>query len=169
MTSEQYITLLFAGATYIKDNIISPNSAGSTIETRYITSEGNNDEDWIGHLRGTDGKANIWLITFLGLQGLGKENNAVGTTDKRVRILLDFFYDYRQGVDYVEDESTNSEREFLTRLFGVDFALEQKKGCLTNGIEILDWNFSIKLKRFNNDTTHWAQGVLNLEYSAIIL
>ncbi len=99
-----------------------------------------------------------------------EEAKQIGTIDKPIELVLDFFYNYRQGLNYDADtETTNSEREFMERLLAVDYFLEQKRNCLPNGIQLLDWEFNIRLKPFTNDTTHWAQGVLKFRFDGIIL
>lgn len=173
MTVTEYQDLLFSVLDKIKTDIISPNSTGSEIETRYITSEGRNDDSWLGVLRNTNGVVDIWLLTFLTSIGLSQEDasrGAVGTFTKPVSVLLDYYADYRQGVDYDQlNGQTNTEREFLKKLFAVDFALENKRGCLDTKISILSWDFRYKLRRFEQATCHWGSGVLNLELTDIIL
>lgn len=172
-TTTQYQDLMFSVLDKIRDDIIEPNSSGSDIETRYIASEGRDDEAWLGYLRNSSGVVDIWLLTFTGLRGYDQENEqrgAVGTFTKPVSVVLDYYADYRQGVDYDQPNSqTNTEHEFLKKLFAVDLALEQKRGCLDPNISIRDWDFRIKLRRFEQATCHWANGVLNLELTDIIL
>lgn len=167
ITTEEYQNAVFAVLDYIKTDIITPNSPGSHIETRYIAPEGQDDEQWLGFLRDQNMVVDIWCMTIANLTGLPQEDErrgSVGTVTKPITIIIDYFADYRQGVDYVEDVATNTEREFLKKVLAVDLALEQKKGCLdADKILIRSWDYILKLKRFDNATVHWANGLLRLE------
>lgn len=160
MTKQEYKDKLNAILEFFKTSIITPNSNGSEIVTRYITSSGLNDEQWLGFLRGkNNGKTDIWLLTISELKGLGAGQKAVSGSTKRIQLAVDYFSDYRQGTD-----ASNSEQSFRDKVFGVDFDLEKKQGlCGLDNIRLIDWTFKLKLKRFVNDTTHWAIGVINLE------
>lgn len=160
MTKEQYRDKFYEVLTWLKTDIITPNSTGSVIKTRFITSVGVKDEQWLGFLRDLNNKkTDIWLMTFTNLKGLGLANKEIGSTTKDVAVEIDYFYDYRQGVD-----AQNSEYTFLSNIFFVDFALEQKQGmCGVSGVKIKDWDFKTRLKRFTNDTTHWMTGVINFQ------
>lgn len=176
ITTVQYQELMLSVLDLIKTDIITPNSAGSDIETRYITSEGRDDESWLGALRDATGNVDIWLLSYAGVLGLSPdatERGAVGTFVKPVRIVIDYFADYKQGLDAVGDVGsetvTNTEREFLKKLFAVDLALEGKRGCLASNIYIRGWDFQIRLRRFETATTHWASGILQLELTDLFL
>lgn len=54
MTKQEYKDKLNAILEFFKTSIITPNSNGSEIVTRYITSSGLNDEQWLGFLRGNN-------------------------------------------------------------------------------------------------------------------
>jgi DNA modification methylase len=164
MTLEQYLINVKALRAYLKSDVIVPNSPGSEVVTRFITSEDTNLVDWVANYRNTAGEVNLWMINMLALRSSDEATNAVGTMDKPVDIILDFFFDYRQGTD-----ASNSEEMFLDRLFSVDWILEGKRQCFPNGVRLLDWRFDIKLKPFSTDTTHWAQGVLKFQFDGIIL
>ena len=109
MTKEQYRDKFYEVLTWLKTDIITPNSTGSVIKTRFITSVGVKDEQWLGFLRDLNNKkTDIWLMTFTNLKGLGLANKEIGSTTKDVAVEIDYFYDYRQGVD-----AQNSEYTFL--------------------------------------------------------
>lgn len=167
ITTSAYQQLWFDALDTIKDEIIAPNSAGSQIETRYIAPDGRNDEQWLGYLRDANGKVDIWLMTFSMVNGLSGEDDqkgAVGTFNKPVSVIIDYFADYRQGTD-----ASNSETEFLKKLIAVDLELEKRKGCLKGQTMIRDWNFILKLRRFETATTHWATGILNIWFSEVFI
>lgn len=175
ITQTEYTQLLFDSLGLISDMIKDVDSSAH-VETRYIASEGKNDEQWLAYLRDENNIVDIWLLTFVGLTGLKEEDDrkgAVGTFTKPSAIVVDYFADYRQGVDAVgalgSETSTNTEREFLKKVFGLDYMLENQKGCLLNNILIRDWNFQLKLRRFDTATTHWASGIINLEFSELFL
>lgn len=160
MTKEEYLAKYFEILDWVKDDIITPNSTGSAIKTRFITSQGAKDEQWLGYLRDLSaGKTDIWLLTFNELRGLGFANKEIGSTTKDVAMEIDYFYDYRQGTD-----AENSEITFLTNILFTDYALEEKQGmCGVEGVKIKDWSFKLRLKRFTNDTTHWMTGIINFQ------
>jgi hypothetical protein len=167
-----YQALLLGVAETVKTTIIAPNSTGSHIETRYIASEGRDDESWLGYLRDTNNVVDIWLITCNYLVGASEENaenRAVGTFNKPYTLTVDYFADYKQGVDFVDTVATNTEHEFLKKLFAVDLALEKNRHCLGNKLYIQTWSFRTKLRRFQTATTHWANGIINFEFDGIIL
>jgi len=172
-TTEQYQELVFGVLDFLKTDIIAPNSPGSAIETRYIAPEGNDDEQWLGFLRDDDMTVDIWLMTITQLAGLDQRDDrrgSVGTITKPMVIIFDYFADYRQGIDYVENVATNTEREFLKKILAVDLALENKKGCLDGDkIMINSWDFQLKLKRFDNATVHWANGLLRLDLTDVFI
>lgn len=171
MTLEQYQNLIFSTVDYIATNLIAPIEGDSQIATRYITSEGQNDEDWIGYLRNDSGIVDIWLITIVGFRGLPGEQKAVGTFDKPITILIDYFADYRQGLNFddtdLDDIKTNTERKFLKKVIALDFALENLTDCLPNGTLIESWETRMSLKKFTSDTTHRSTTVLNLKMTGI--
>lgn len=165
LTSTEYADLLLGALDTLKDDIIAPNSAGSDIETRYISSIGFDEESWLGQLRDETGNVDIWLMTVTGLRGLSQrdlQDAPVGGTVKPVNIVMDYYADYRHGTD-----GSNTERAFLRKLFAVDWALELKRGCLANRIYIDGWDFRVKLRRWEQATTHWASGVINLRFDEI--
>lgn len=179
---QTYLTRLFGILDALRDNIIRPIDANSLIKTRYITSEGVDTEQWIGMLRDElrtsaiypSGVVDIWLMTFSGLRGLPQaQKGAIGVFDKPVQIYIDYFADYRQGLDYdatdPDDIKTNSEREFLTKCFLFDYKLENATTCLTSGVEVQSFDIRFSLKQFNTDTCHRAACVLNLLVSENIL
>lgn len=176
ITTLEYQTLMIGILDVVKTQIISPNSSGSLIETRYISSEGMDDEQWLGALRDATGNVDIWLLTFGSLRGLDEDDSdkgATGTFNKPLSIVVDYFADYKQGLDAVGDvgsESvTNTEREFLKKLFAVDLAIEKKRGCLQDNIFIRSWDFRIRLRRFETATVHWASGMMQLEVTDLFL
>jgi hypothetical protein len=99
MTLEQYLINVKALRAYLKSDVIVPNSPGSEVVTRFITSEDTNLVDWVANYRNTAGEVNLWMINMLALRSSDEATNAVGTMDKPVDIILDFFFDYRQGTD----------------------------------------------------------------------
>lgn len=177
ITKDEYIELILGLLDTIKTDIITPNSSGSEIETRYIASEGRDDEQWLGYLRNSASVVDIWLLTISGLQGLGEDDDrkgATGTFTKPVRVVIDYYSDYRHGVDVIEDADpdvarTNTETEFLKKVLAVDLALEKKRGCLDSRIYIDKWDMILKLRRFETATTHWMSGVLEIGFTDIIL
>lgn len=167
ITTEEYQTILLGMLPTIKTDVIDPNADGSLVITRYITSEGNDDEQWLGNLRDADGKVDIFLLTFnliVGKRDEDRKDDPPGTFTKPLSVVIDFFYDYQQGID-----TDNSEEEFLKKLFAVDLALEKKRGCLSPNLWISGWNFRIRIKRFTTASTHWAQGVLDLRLTDIFV
>lgn len=173
MTIEEYQEKLFAIPEYIKTNLITPITGDSLIKTRYITSEGVDDEQWIGYLRDEDRNdiVDIWLITFAGGEGLPPENKGmIGGFDKPVSLYIEYLADYRQGLDYNEDTgATNSEREFLKKVWAFDFKLESITDCLPNQVFIESHSYRLNIKQFSSDSCHRAQFVLNLKVSGNIL
>lgn len=167
MTSSEYQTFLFGALDKVKTQILIPNVGSSRIKTRYITSEGSDDEQWIGKLRDENNVTDIWMVTAQMVIGRTEEQrqvDPVGTFTKPLTLMLDFFYDYKQGTD-----DSNSEKEFLEKVFAVDFALENKRGCLQDNIRINGWGFRLGIKRFVNSSAHFASGILNLEIQDIAL
>lgn len=175
VTIEQYQTLFLDVLPTLADMIrtIAPDSQ---IETRYIASDGRNDEAWLGNLRDHNGNVDIWLMTLNTINGLSEEDDrkgAVGTFTKPVTVVLDYYADYRIGIDHVGDVGsevyTNTEREFLKKILALDWSLENQKGCLHDGVLIRDWNFRLKLRRFETASCHWASGLINIEFSELFL
>ena len=112
MTKQEYKDKLNAILEFFKTSIITPNSNDSEIVTRYITSSGLNDEQWLGFLRGkNNGKTDIWLLTISELKGLGAGQKAVSGSTKRIQLAVDYFSDYRQGTD-----ASNSEQSFRDKV-----------------------------------------------------
>lgn len=178
MTQQDYLKLLFSVADLLKTEILKPSVIGdSQVVTRYITSEGTDDEQWLAHLRDDTQKTDVFIMTFSSITGVEERLRSqfqTNTTGKPINLALDFFFDYEHGVDYTEDSggamlTTNSERQFLEKVFAVDFALENKKGCLHSNIRIDAWLFRLKIKRFANASTHWLNGTLSLEIQDILL
>lgn len=177
ITTAQYQDKILGVLNTIKTDIIAPNSSGSHIETRYIASEGRDDEQWLGYLRDANNVVDIWLLTLNGLRGLSEDaesKGAVGTFSKPVSVVIDYYADYRQGVDVIvnvdpEVAKTNTEHEFLKKVLAVDLAFEKKRGCLEPGIQIVQWDFRLKLRRFATATTHWASGILELRFDDLFL
>lgn len=175
ITTLEYQTLLFSIPEALADMIeaIAPDSG---VEKRYISSEGKNDDEWLGYLRNAAGVVDLWLLTFNGLTGLEEGNEAKGATGtftKPLSVVMDYWADYHQGVDTIgavgSETTTNTEREFLKKVFAIDLALEKKRGCLQNNIRIIKWDFRIKLRRFPQATTHWMSGIIDLEVQDIFL
>lgn len=166
MSLQTYQQFIFDTVQYIADNVIRPIDANSSIETRYITSEGQGDENWIGFLRNGAGVVDIWLITVAGLsKRTGAEGGGVGFFLKPLTVYIDYFADYRQGLDYNQTSgATNSEYEFLKKVFAFDYAMEISKQCLGDSSRtIISYDIRIALKKFVSDTTHRASIVLNLQ------
>lgn len=175
ITLTEYQDKLFSTVDYVAANLIRPIDANSLIKTRYITSQGNDDESWIGYLRDDtrisnefpSGVVDIWLITISGLRGLPQDQKGmVGGFNKPFSLYIDYFADYRQGLDFddsnLSDIKTNSEREFAKKVFAFDFALENITDCLPNGVYIQDYDIRCSLRKFSSDTAHRAACVLNL-------
>ena len=178
LTRIEYIQLVLGSLELIKTEIIEVVAPDSLVNTRYIASEGRDDESWLGYLRDTDGTVDRWLLTISGFHGLDRNAQTddpapVGTFTKPISVVVDYYADYQHGLDAVgaigSETVTNTEREFLKKVLGVDFELEQRYGCLNSNILIKDWDFQLKLRRFNQATTHWASGVINLEFTDLIL
>lgn len=132
------------------------------IETRYITSEGRDEEDWRGNLiSATPGRKNVnlWLLTVTSSGGLPYgENESVGSFDKPRTIGVDYFYDWNYGLDF-----ENSEDYFNRKLDGIDFVFEQIRTCLPDNAEIESWTFRRMIKQFTNSSTHVAKGDLAIK------
>lgn len=176
ITITEYQTLILGTLDWIKIDILAPIAPDSHIETRYISSEGNNNEEWLAYLRDADNVVDVWLLTFNMFKGLSEADpnkGSVGTFTKPVTVVIDYYADYRFGSDVVGDvgleSTTNTEHEFLKKIVGVDLALENKKGCLKDSIMIVSWDFRLKLRRFDTATTHWASGILSLDFSELFL
>lgn len=176
MTGIQYASLILSALDLVKTDIITPNSTGSQIETRYIASEGVDDEQWLGYLRDSNSVVDIWLLTVASVRGLDQndeDRGSVGAFNKPVTLICDYYADYHQGLDAVgavgSETVTNTEREFIKKMLQVDFALENKRGCLSGNIYIKSWDFRFKLRRFQQATTHWASGEIILSFGDIIL
>jgi len=176
LTPTQYAALVLSGLDLLKTTIIAPNSTGSIIETRYISSEGDSDEQWVGFLRDEDRVVDRWLLTVTSVDGLSQQDplrGSVGTFNKPVTVVCDYYADYHHGPDAVgvvgSETVTNTEREFIKKVLAVDFALENKRGCLGGNIFIDRWNFQTRLRRFETATTHWANGFITLRFGDIIL
>lgn len=172
MNQAEYVKLVFSVMDLLKSEILKSDViGGSRVVTRYITSEGADDEQWLAHLRDESGVADVFIMTVNLLTGVDeaeRQKHSVGRFTKPINVALDFFFDYKYGVDYTEDDdgvtlTTNSERQFLEKVFAVDFALESKRGCLSGNIRINGWILRLKIKRFANASTHWLNGTLQLE------
>jgi len=174
LTGIQYATLVLGALDTVRTDIIAPNSPNSEIETRYIASIGFDEEGWLGQLRDDTNNVDIWLLSVASLRGLDEQSLAtvpIGTFNKPVTLVMDYYADYKHGKDAVgvvgSETVTNTEREFLKKLLAVDNALERKRGCLTGNIFIDGWDFRIKLRRWEQATTHWASGTLNLRFDSV--
>lgn len=167
---------MFGAMDLVKSEILVPNVGSSIVKTRYITSEGADDEQWLNYLKNESGQTDIWVMTPINLVGKDEkqreEDDVVGTFSKPLKLALDFFYDYKQGLDYNDTDPdnivTNSEHEFLEKLFAVDLALESKRGCLGGNVYVDSWSFRLKIKRFQNASTHYANGILDLMLRDIV-
>lgn len=176
ITALEYQQVFFDTLASIRDDILAPSSPGSHIETRYIASEGRDDEQWLSYLRDQNGAVDIWLMTYSGLMGLNDDDqrgSATGEFTKPVSVVLDYYADYKQGLDVVgaigSETTTNTEHEFLKKVLAVDLLLEKKRRCLQDNVEIKDWSFRLKLRRFDQATTHWASGLVNIDFSQLFL
>lgn len=137
-----------------------PEEERASIEIRYITSEGRDDEKWRGHLLSASRTAsrknqvNLWLITVTTTQGLAYRNNeSIGSFDKQFSLGVDYYYDY----DFGTTES-NSEMFFNKKVNGFDRLVEEIRTCLPNGAEIQSWLFRRGIYKFTNASTHFAKG-----------
>ena len=139
-------------------------SPTSGIETRYITGEGRDDENWRGNLLAASlgSKVDVWCLTVTMSQGLPLEQSGVGYFDKPFSIGLDYFYDFEFGTD-----SNNSESYFNSQVDGFEWILEQIRTCLPDGAEIESWLFRRMIKRFTNASTHIAKGDIALKLSGL--
>lgn len=167
MTNDAYLDLILGLLEKIKEDIILPNVEASRVITRYITSEGVDDEGWLAHLKDDDGKVDIFLLTFnliVGKDERSRLEDPTGTFEKPISVTIDYFYDYTQGMAV-----DNSEKRFLSNVLVVDNALENKRGCLDSKIQIDGWTFRLKIKRFANASTHWMSGVINLKLQDLFL
>lgn len=173
ITVTEYQDRIFNVLELIKTNLITPITGDSLIKTRYITSEGVNDEQWIGYLRDEErnNQVDIWLITLAG--GSSFDDNPMGAFDKPLQVYVEYLSDYRQGLDYDDSDpdniQTNSEREFLKKVFAFDFKVESLKGCLGTDITVISHSFQISIKQFSSDSCHRAQFVLNLKLDGNLL
>lgn len=141
-----------------------PNPA--SIEIRYITSEGRDDERWRGNLLSASpnrNKVNVWLITLTMLEGKSLQaDEPIGSFSKPVSIGIDYFYDWDYGTD-----TNNSEDFFNKKIQGFDFILEQIRSCLPNGADIESWLFRLMIKQFTNASTHIAKGDLAIRFEGL--
>jgi hypothetical protein len=136
------------------------------IATRYITSEGRDDERWRGHLLTESPgrkKVNVWCLTVLMNQGLPfDKDEAIGSFNKPYSIGIDYFYDWDFGND-----TKNSEDFFNKKVDGFDFILEQIRTCLPNNADIDSWVFRRMIRQFTNASTHVAKGDLLLTFQGL--
>lgn len=166
MTIEEYQNTFFGFLGYIKDEIIKAQIApDSDIETRYITSEGADNEQWIGMLRNSQtDKVDIWLLTISGLRGLpSSAKQPGGVFDKPFFLVIDYYADYKQGTD-----EENTEREFDKKMLALDLILEQNQECFYEGVKITSWEMTKKIQRFSSASCHRLHCVLNLMWTELV-
>lgn len=173
-TALQYQTAYFGFVEALK-TLIETNSPDADVETRYIVSEGSNGEQWLAYLRDDEGVVDKWMITVMQFAGQNQEQGAniapIGGEYKPFRLTVDYFADYRHGLDVVgtigAETTTNTEHEFLKKVMAVDLALEKSRRCLHNEFEILNWTFNLRLRRFDTASVHWANGIVDVRYTGI--
>lgn len=146
---------------------ISPSSG---IETRFITGEGRDDENWRGHLLSASlnpTKVDLWCLSLTMTEGLPATENEIGAFNKPISLAVDYFYDYDFGTD-----AANSEAVFNKRVNAFDFILEQIRGnssfeCLPNDCTIESWMSRRLIKRFTNASTHIAKTDISLRFEGL--
>lgn len=177
MTGLEYADKYFDFVRALK-GLVEGVSPTSDIDTRYISSNGRNDDEWIAYLTNPAGVVDRWMITAQGFMGeaevLEDPNAApVGRFQKPMNIVVDYFADYRFGEDVVgavgAETTTNTEHEFIKKLLALDLELEKKRRCLQTNVEILNWTFTMRLRRFKTATTHWASGNLTIRFTDLPL
>lgn len=160
------------------DNAISTNidSTTSGVETRYITSEEADQEQWLGYLRNANKIVDIFLITVSGLKGQSDEDTLapVGAYEKPLTVIIDYFADYHFGIDETKDVDgntveTNTEREFQKKVIALDFWLEHNRDCLPNDSRILKWVVKSGIKNFLTGATHIAKFDIDIVFQDIPL
>ncbi len=171
ITISEYQELVFGAVEYLANTVIrGVTGMNSEIETRYITSEGTDDESWLGFLRkqnSTD--VDIWLVT---LQNTSSANirEGVGHINKPLSLVVDYFTHYRFGRDVTATE-TNTEREFHKKVLALDLTFELKRSCLNSDdfpdVEIEGWTFKTGIKRFATDSCHFLHGDVRLKFNEI--
>lgn len=153
LTQLQYTELIESVLDAFKTYVVTPVAGLSEIETRYITSVGENNEEWIQTLRKDDGTCDIWMISTTGFRGVRDEEQDSSTRIKKpMTVIIDYITDYLQGTDL-----DNTEKPFRAKCFGIDYYLEQKRRCLINNLEIAEWDARLGLRRFSTATTHIAK------------
>jgi hypothetical protein len=171
MTEQQYIDKLFGVLDYFQSAIKDPTtgiSPASDVKTRIITGRGMQDLSWIGELRNTETeKVDIWLLSIRGFRGVDRGEKGeigVGYFNKPVKLGIYYFSDYLQGLDFNVGVSTNSEREFLTKQFKMDWRLETlENGCLPGNVYVQKWNTDTIHMKFTSETTHYAAWQVDLK------
>lgn len=159
ITKEQYAQKFEDILTYIETSLIRPaTGVNSKIKKRIITSQGTDQEQWLGFLRDGSKVVDIWVMTLANIRGLAPRDKGDTTGfDKPFQIYIEYFADYTFGTD-----ASNSEAEFRKKCLYFDYLLEDNWSCLPNSTIINDWQFNYSVMRFKTSSVHWAKGFLNL-------
>lgn len=175
ITTTEYIDYVLGAMEFFAQNVIREiTGPDSEINTRYITSEGRDEESWLAYLRKEDGTVDTWMVTLRNLKLSADERNSIGSFDKTIHLVADYWTDYKYGVDYNDSaNTTNTEREFLKKVLAFDLAMEKKRGCLDSvsypQVLIEDHNFTAGLKRFKDASCHFLRGDVTLVFYGISL
>lgn len=171
LTAQEYVDKILSVLDIFKTQILSI-SPTSEVETRYITSEKADQEQWKGYLT-VDGKVDMWLITIGRVTGENQENSdaPMGTFNKFVSITIDYFADYHHGLDVTKDEdtgeeiNTNTEHEFQKKFLAFDFFLEKNRNnCLLPNCQIISWTAPVGIKNFTTGATHIIKFTIELKF-----
>lgn len=164
LTLEEYQDLIESVITKLKTEIVEKVSDGGRIETRYITTNTNNNDEWIYVLREEDETTDIWMITCDFLRGVNPAEQASSNTIKKpLKFIIDYVTDYKQGYD---DSDNNTELPFRKKAFGIDYWLEKSRFGLETSlcfIEIIEWRATLGIKRFPSAAVHIAKFDITLE------
>ncbi len=168
MTGLEYYNRYVGLADAMKGKIetVAPDSS---IDTRYISSEGRNDDQWISYIRDAAGVVDRWMITLSSLTGVsegeGDSGSApVGMFHKPGTLVVDYYADYRYGTD-----ASNTEAEFLKKVMAFDLELEKSRRCLQTNVEILNWTLTMRLRRFETAATHWMSSNITFRFTDLPL
>jgi hypothetical protein len=168
LTLTEYQDLIESVITKLKTEIVEKVSEDARVETRYITTQTNNNDEWIYVLREEDKSIDIWMITFDFLRGVNPAEQASSNSVKKpLKFVIDYVTDYKQGYD---DSDNNTELPFRRKAIGVDYYLEKGRSGVITGlcnIDIIEWRASLGIKRFPSSAVHIAKFDISLELRGI--
>lgn len=162
MTQAEYIAAIEDVLEWFKD-LIQTIDADAEVSLRYITSVGDDDEQWLGYLRDADGNVNRWLVTLRRLTGLPlSEKGTINGFNKPLVVSVEYLADYQQGTDLA-----NTEVPFRAKMLALDYLFETNATCGPNGLILSTWQTDILLRQFSSATVHWGRTTIELRLDDI--